>query len=483
MSERTAGHPLLAARSSGILLHLSSLPGPHGIGDLGPAAFRFVDWLRAAGQGWWQMLPVGPIGAGDSPYSSLSAFAGEPLFVALEPLCRDGLLPRSALRAPRALGRGATDYDAARAFKQPRLLAAYIEFVESGRDRSAEFRAFRRRSAAWLGSWCAYASERDGGHPGFHEFIQFAFDRQWTALRAHALGRGVRLVGDVPIFVGLDSADVRAHPELFRLRKDGRPEVLTGVPPDSFSKTGQLWGQPHYRWTAHRRNGFAWWCERFRRANELFDLVRIDHFIGFHNAYEVPGNAKDARRGTWRTAPGGELLAAVEKALGALPLIAEDLGMVTPPVHALRDRFGLPGMRIVQNAFYGEGSGDLPCRHPARCVTYPGTHDNHTTRGWWGSIDASTKARFRRYVGASREPVWLSMARITMQSPAAIAMLQLQDALGLGPATRMNLPGTPRGNWTWRADAAMLTASAALRLRSLSLAAARLPHLPAASKA
>ncbi|MFO0826851.1 MAG: 4-alpha-glucanotransferase [Phycisphaerales bacterium] len=467
-------HPLVARRASGVLLHLSSLPGGHGIGDLGASATRAVEWLALAGQRFWQMLPVGPIGAGNSPYSSPSAFAGEPLFVALDPLVREGLLPRSALAAPKSLGRGMTQYDAAAAFKRPRFLAAFMEFVERGLDRGADYRSFVRRSRSWLSDWCLFAAERDGGDVDFHAFLQYQFDRQWRALRSFAAKRGVRLIGDVPIFVGLDSADVQAHPELFRLRRDGSPEVLTGVPPDSFSKTGQLWGQPHYRWSVHRRNGFAWWTRRFERAMDLFDLVRIDHFIGFHNAYEVPGAAKTAERGAWKRTPGRELLSAVRRALGSLPLIAEDLGHLTPPVHALRDEFGLPGMRIVQNAFYRDGSSDLPCMHPARSVAYPGTHDNHVTSGWWRALPADARRRYRAYVGATREPVWSSMLRITMQSSANIAIVQLQDAIGLGPSSRMNLPGTPRGNWTWRAEAAMLSRSAALRLRALTTSTGRL---------
>jgi len=476
-------HPLVARRASGVLLHVSSLPshragGGHGIGDLGPSAHRFVDWLDRAGQTFWQMLPTGPIGPGNSPYSSMSAFAGEELFVSLDALVKDGLLAGAALVAPRALGRGHTHYDEARAFKRPRLLAAFIEFVDRGDDRGAAYHAFVRRSESWLNDWCAFATERSGGDADYHAFIQFAFDAQWQALRAAALAKGVRLIGDVPIFVGLDSADVAAHPELFRLRRDGTPEVLTGVPPDDFSKTGQLWAQPHYRWAAHRRDHFRWWTQRFVRAAQLFDLVRIDHFIGFHNAYEVPGDAKNAKKGAWKPMPGRELLTVVKRRLGALPLIAEDLGHVSPAVHALRDSFGLPGMRIVQNAFYSDASNDLPCKHPTLAVAYPGTHDNETARGWWSRLPADARRRFRTYVGASREAPWESLLRISMQSSANIAIAQLQDVVGSGPATRMNLPGTPRGNWTWKADAAMLSASAAQRLRALARATGRLPSAP-----
>lgn len=470
-----SGQAIAHERTSGVLLHLSSLPSRHGVGDLGPAAHRFVGWLARAGQGLWQMLPVGPIGAGDSPYSTISAFAGEPLFVSLELLARDGLLERGALSAPRGLATGPSRYRDARSFKRPRLLAAFLEFAERGDARRAAYRGFVSRNSAWLGDWCRFAAEREGGDVDYHAFVQFAFDAQWRSLRQAALSKGVRLIGDVPIFVGLDSADVWAHPELFRLRRDGTPEVLTGVPPDDFSRSGQLWGHPHYRWATHRRQRFRWWIERFRRADALFDLVRIDHFIGFHNAYEIPGDSRDARRGRWRRTPGRELLAALHEALGNLPFIAEDLGSVTPPVIALRDEFGLPGMAIVQYAFGGERSPYLPCLHRRLSVAYPGTHDNDVTRGWWRHASPDVRRRFRAYAGATRKSPWESMLRITMQSPANVAIVQLQDALGLPASSRMNRPGVALGNWTWRADQAMLSASSARRLRMLTLAAERRP--------
>jgi len=459
-------------RRAGLLLHPTSLPSSHGIGDLGPAAHRFLDWLVAAGQSVWQMLPVGPGGPGDSPYSAQSSFAGEPLLISLDRLVDDGLLPRRALRAPASLGRGPVDFAAARAFKEPRLLAAFLEWMETGGDRSAAYRAFVRRHRDWLEGWCRFGPGED---PRYRAFLQFVFDRQWAELRAAARDRGVELVGDVPIFTGLDSADVRTWPELFRLRKDGKPEVLTGVPPDMFSRDGQLWGQPHYRWEAHRRDGFRWWCRRFEVAFERFDAVRIDHFIGFHHAYEVPGGAKNARKGVWRTTPGGELLEAVRRKLGHLPLIAEDLGLVTPEVVALKERFGLPGMKLVQNAFYGPDSGDLPCRHPRRCVAYPGTHDNDTTRGWWRGLDAAARRRFRRYAGPGEAPVD-AMLRLVATSPADLAVVPMQDVLRLGGAARMNLPGTPAGNWRWRLARGKPAAADARRMRALAEASARLPR-------
>ncbi len=466
-------HPnALDRRRAGILLHPTSLPSPHGIGDLGPASHAFLDWLADAGQTVWQMLPVGPAGPGDSPYSAESSFAGEPLLISLDRLVDDGLLPRKALKAPKPLGRGPVDFAATRAFKSARLLAAFIEWMESGGDGTAAYRSFARANRDWLDGWCRFGPGED---PRYRAFLQFIFARQWSELRAAARARGILLVGDVPIFTGLDSADVQAWPELFRLRKDGRPEVLTGVPPDMFSRDGQLWGQPHYRWEAHRRDGFRWWCRRFEVAFDRFDAVRIDHFIGFHHAYEVPGGAKNARKGAWRKTPGAELLDAVRKRLGHLPLIAEDLGHLTPEVIALKDRFGLPGMKIVQNAFYGDDSGDLPCHHPPRCVVYPGTHDNDTVLGWWKGIDAAARGRFRRYVGPG-EPVADAMLRITATSPADLAVVQMQDALRLGPSARMNFPGTPSGNWRWRLDPGSPSAADARRLRGLAEGAGRVPR-------
>ncbi|MFO0961938.1 MAG: 4-alpha-glucanotransferase [Phycisphaerales bacterium] len=483
VAARDATPAIFARRRAGTLLHLSSLPGGHGIGDLGPQAHAFADWCAAAGQSIWQMLPVGPVGPGDSPYASTSSFAGEPLFVSLELLVQERLLPRAALhpargeRAPAAGPRA--DYAGARRFKEPRFHAAYDAFRRRGGLRSRGFRAFERAHGWWLRTWCAFAAASGGAQdPRYHAFLQFEFDRQWSLLRAHCAARGVLLLGDVPIFVPLDSADVRADPRLFRLDRDGRPEVLTGVPPDCFSTTGQLWGHPHYRWSEHRRTGFAWWIARIRESLRRFDALRIDHFVGFVHAYEIPGGARDARRGRWRPTPGRELLEALERACGRLPLVAEDLGAVTPEVTALRERFGLPGMKLLHNAFYGPDSGDLPPNHPLDCVAYPGTHDNDTTVGWWRGLSAPARARFADYTGArttaqAGREVCPRIVQAALQSPARTAIVAMQDHLGLGRESRMNTPGKGRGQWRWRLAPGALDRLDAASIRRSAEATAR----------
>lgn len=463
-------HPLLSTRRAGVLMHVTSLPSPHGSGDLGPAAFAFADWLADAGFTVWQMLPVGPMGYGDSPYSSPSSFAIEPTFLALEPLVASGLLARKAVKPSRLLAKGDCDFAGSRAFRMPLYAQAAQAFHARGLARTAAFKAFERKSP-WLDAWLRFVAGDDAVLRATHAFIQFELDRQWAALRAHCTSRGVHLVGDVPIFVTANSADVQADPALFRLRNDGSPEVLTGVPPDNFTADGQLWGHPHYAWDAHRRERFRWWISRIACAAERFDLVRIDHFIGFHHAYEVRAGAKNARKGEWRKAPGRELLAAMAKRFGALPLIAEDLGALTPEVEALRDDFGLAGMRIVQNAFWSGKSGDMPHNHPVRAVVYSGTHDNETTAQWWKGRDAAQRSRFRSYAGDG--PVHEAMGRIVLASPAALAVLPMQDLLGLGAKARMNLPGTATGNWRWRMAAGAASPRLAAHLRAMNDAAGR----------
>jgi 4-alpha-glucanotransferase len=485
MAKRTPTVPaIFARRRAGTLLHLSSLPSPHGIGDLGPAAHAFADWCARAGQSVWQMLPVGPVGPGDSPYASTSSFAGEPLFVSLDLLAKDGLLPRAALRVRRGdAGRdpSAVDYARARAFKEPRLAQAWAAFRARGGAHARALRAFRARNAWWLDGWCAYAASRPGASPDadMHAWLQLEFGRQWAMLRAHCASRGVLLLGDVPIFVPLDSADVRGNPRLFRLDAKGRPDVVTGVPPDCFSATGQLWGHPHYRWSEHRRTGFAWWVARIRDSLARFDALRIDHFVGFVHAYEIAGDARTAMRGTWRPTPGRELLEALERACGRLPLVAEDLGAVTPEVVALRERFGLPGMKLVHNAFYGPASGDLPCNHPVDCVAYPGTHDNDTTLGWWASLPPDARERYAAYVGArsaadARRGLPRSMVDVVLQGPARTAIVAMQDHLGLGREARMNTPGLGSGQWRWRMLPDALRGLDAARMRRSVEAVARL---------
>ena len=461
----------LFPRAAGVLMPLASLPARHGIGDLGPEAYRFVDWLARAGVTWWQMLPVVPLGPGNSPYASSSAFASEPLYLSLERLADEGLLDRADLAGPRELREGKVRYAQARRFKTPRLAKAFGTWRARRRQRAA-FERFCAREADWLEPFCvaggASAEEAD-----LARFLQFQLSRQWDALRTYARDRGVLLMGDAPIFVALDSVDVGARPELFRLDADGDPLVLTGCPPDSMNEDGQLWGHPHYDWAAHRAEGFGWWRARMRRQMELFEALRIDHFIGFRNAWEVPAGAANARNGAWVETPGEELLEAVEDELGGLPLIAEDLGSVTPEVHELRDRFGLPGMRILQWGF-GPGSFHAPHAIGPDSVVYPATHDNDTCVGWWRSADPATRRRFRAATGGDGPTVGMDMIRAACATGAHTALFQLQDVLGLGRASRMNTPGTPSGNWAWRVSRRDLSVARARQLHELLDATDRL---------
>lgn len=472
-------HPLLAARRAGVLLHVTSLPGPFGIGDLGPAATRLMEWMQAAGLSIWQTLPVGPIGPGDSPYASPSSFAGEPLLLSPDRLAEDGLVSRRDLAALRKAvpARGPVRFERVRRAKTRLLETAFENFAGGTTRTRAALRRdhdrFIRGAERWLPAWAAFASRRDGRDESFHAFCQWCFERQWTRLKGEASQRGILLFGDVPIFTALDSADVAAAPELFRLDRRGGPSVVTGVPPDSFSKDGQLWGSPHYRWSAHRRDGYRWWRERIGCALDRFDLVRIDHFVGFVRAYEIPAGARTARHGVWRRQPGREVLEAIAKDHSrGLPLVAEDLGAVTPAVSRLREDFALPGMRILQNGFWRDDAFDMPHRCPANCVVYPGTHDNHVATGWWRTLDAAGRRRFRTYAGTS-DPAE-GLVRLAATSPANLAICQLQDLLGLPPSTRMNLPGTPEGNWRWRFDAGVTDTASARRLRALVAASGRL---------
>lgn len=438
---------VLTGRRRGVLMHITSLPAPHGIGDFGPAARAFADWCRAQHVSAWQVLPINPIGLGNSPYSGRSAFALEPLLASLEDLCSDGLLPKSALRAPAALRDGPVRFREVSRFKMPLLRAAYERFASKGGLRRAAFRRFCAEQSHWLDDWC----EDQSGDPTEHAFVQYILHWQWMRLRSHAARRGVGFIGDVPIFVHADSTDVRMRPDLFRLNRRGGPTVVTGVPPDDYCPHGQLWGHPHYDWAAHRKENFRWWVDRFQRATTLFDAIRIDHFIGFVRLYEVSARAKTARRGVWRRTPGRAILNTLQDALGRLPFIAEDLGAVTPAVRRLRDDFHLPGMRIAQWGWYRDDSPDAPANHPVNSVCYPGTHDNDTVAGWYRSLPKDARRRFAAATGcrhAAGAPA--AMVAACLQSPARLRIIPMQDLLGLGAAARMNRPGIPRGNWRWR---------------------------------
>jgi len=502
-------------RVSGILLHPTSLPGPFGIGDLGPAAHRFAEFLGRAGQRYWQMLPVAPPGGGDSPYDSPSAFAGSPLLVSLELLARDGLLDASDLSTPSRLsGAPRALFEASRRYRTKRLKKAFSRFrdrphgrVELERYAEAEgswvqdyalFCALKRAhaGAAWT-RWAPAlarrepqaleAARRDLTHDvEFELFVQYEFSRQWRLLRERCASLGVRLLGDVPMFVAHDASDVWANQRCFQLREDGERRMVAGVPPDYFSEEGQLWGNPLYDWQALRETGFDWWISRLKSMLERFDAVRLDHFIGFHRFWQVPATSRSARDGHFAEAPGEEFFERARVVLGGLPFIAEDLGIMTEGVVRLRDRFELPGMRILGFGFAGDWREYQPHRYPKNCVVYTGTHDNDTAVGWLTAYQRETlverkralaaeSARALRYAGSDgREPHW-DMIRLALSSVANTAIFPIQDLLGQGTEHRMNVPGTASGNWRYRVSAAALTPEIADRMAELCERYERIP--------
>ncbi|MCC7003447.1 MAG: 4-alpha-glucanotransferase [Gemmatimonadaceae bacterium] len=479
-------------RAAGILLHPTSLPGPNGIGELGPDAFRFVDTLAAAGMKLWQMLPLGPTGYGDSPYQCLSAFAGNPLLIHL---------PDDGTPFP------AHEVDFARVIphKRARLRAALDAFVPDER-----YHAFVHEHAWWLEDFALFVALKDAHdgrawtewEPGAarreaaaletwrarlaeeierHRRAQFVFFEQFTALKRHCAARGVRLMGDLPIYVAHDSADVWAGRALFQLHDDGSPRVQAGVPPDYFSATGQLWGNPVYDWDRMRADGYAWWIRRFRYAFAQFDVVRLDHFRGFESYWEVPGADTTAMHGRWVQGPGAELFRALTAALGSLPIVAENLGLITPEVESLRAQFALPGMGILHFAFGNEGEYNqfLPHNHVRELVVYTGTHDNDTTVGWWTaaageantrSADAIERERdfVRRYLATDGHDIQWTLIRTALASVAHTALIPMQDVLGLSSEARMNLPGRPGGNWRFRFSWDQLHDASVERLASLA---------------
>jgi 4-alpha-glucanotransferase len=481
-------------RSAGILLHPTSLPGPYGIGDLGPAAYAWVDTLVRARQSWWQLLPLGPTGAGDSPYQSFSAFAGNTLLLSPEAMSADGLLASEDLRAAHLPG-GPVDYGAVIRRKAAVLAVAWRKF-QAGAGHSelrSEFDQFRAREASWLDelalflalkeeqggrSWVQWPTELRLRQPAAlrlarqrhrdaverEQFGQFLFSRQWQGLKEYAHGQGVRLIGDLPIFVACDSVDVWVNPELFLLDSQRQPRVVAGVPPDYFSPTGQLWGNPHYNWEALKATDYSWWVARLGATLAQVDLVRLDHFRGFVAAWEVPADSPTAEIGRWVPGPGAGLLEKFRPLTpaplpagergggeGTLPLIAEDLGVITPEVEALRQRFGLPGMRILQFA-WGKMAEErfLPHNYVSNTVVYTGTHDNDTTLGWYGTLSPAAARDVRQYVPALEANIALDLIRMAWGSVADLAVIPLQDLLGLGTEGRMNFPGRPEGNWRWR---------------------------------
>lgn len=430
-----------ASRTAGVLLHPTSLPPSTDaplIGDLGSGAHAFIDWLADAGSSAWQMLPIGPVGAGNSPYCSTSSFAIEPMLVALEDL---NVTPTSTV-----------DWERTRAIKNARLRAMYTAV---DLEQHAAFAAFTASNAHWLPDFCGWL----GDDPLYHAFVQFLLDGQWAKLKAHAHARGIALIGDLPIFVGAASADVAARPELFRLNEAGEPTVVTGVPPDDFAVDGQRWGHPHYDWPVHQAEHFAWWRNRVHTALTRFDALRIDHFIGFVRTYEINATDTHARNGTWKETPGRELLSALQASLGPLPFIAEDLGTLTQEVIDLRREFGLPGMAVLQWSVLEP----TPPQIPADTVVYPGTHDNDTTAGWWASLSEEERRLATERIGT--DPVQ-GLITFALMCPAERAIVQAQDLLGLGSDARMNRPGIASGNWEWRVEPNALNAEVAAHFRA-----------------
>lgn len=494
-------------RAGGVLLHPTSLPGPHGIGDLGPAAMRWIDWLAEAGCSLWQVLPLGPTGFGDSPYQSFSAFAGNPLLVSPERQVEEGLLAPSDLEPLHALPADRVDFGAVIPARQALSAAAFRRFLAGAAPGlAAPFAAFKEGQRDWLDDFALFMAlkEEHDGRPWtmweaplarrertavkeaqarLHEaverrrFEQFLFFRQWAAVRAHARGQRVQIIGDVPIFVAHDSADVWSHRELFQLDEAGAPTVVAGVPPDYFSPTGQLWGNPLYHWDVLRRQRYDWWIRRLRSVLTMVDVVRLDHFRGFVGAWEVPAEASTAEHGRWVAGPGADFFRALLKALGGLPIVAEDLGKITPDVVALRDQFELPGMKILQFAFEGRPDHEfLPHNHLRRGVVYTGTHDNDTVRGWYESADEGARDFCRRYLGVNGRDIAWDMIRAAWASVAEWAIVPLQDLSSLGAEARMNYPSRAGGNWVWRARDEQLNARHAARLRELSILYGRFPE-------
>ncbi|MFT2720162.1 4-alpha-glucanotransferase [Deinococcus sp. A31D244] len=491
-------------RSSGVLLHPTSLPGPYGIGELGAHARAFVDWLARAGQKYWQVMPLGPTGYGDSPYQAFSAFAGNPYLIDLTALREHGLLEDTDFNALPDFNADKVDFGQQYVWRNQMLGRAYAHYAFGGAQHlKADFEAFKKEQAAWLDDYALFMALKDahGGlpwnaweaatrdrHPealdaareqltGTTErvkFIQFLFFRQWNVLRRYAAEKGIQIIGDIPIFVAMDSSDVWANRDQFYFDDQGQPTVVAGVPPDYFSETGQLWGNPLYNWKAMQDAGFQWWIDRFQGSLNLFDLIRIDHFRGFAASWEIPFPADTAIHGQWVPAMGHEMFAAVREALGILPIIAEDLGVITPDVEKLRDDFEFPGMAVLQFAF---GGGDfsvndfLPHNLRENQVVYSGTHDNDTTRGWWVHATEQEKHNFRVYTSSdpTEDTFAAQLTRMAFESRAALAVVPLQDLLNLSTDARMNLPGTTGDhNWTWRYRAADLRPDIATTLWELT---------------
>jgi 4-alpha-glucanotransferase len=493
------------------LLHPTSLPGPYGVGDFGLEAYRFIDFLQSAGQKLWQVLPLNPTGYADSPFQCFSASAGNPLLIALEPLAEAALISKKELQSVPVFPFECVDYEAASQFKMPLLRKAARNFLaDASTEDKQEFERFVGENAAWLDdfalfmaikeahgmvAWTEWPAEIAGRDPevlslwseklaaemAAQKFFQFEFFRQWQALRAYGLERTVRIIGDIPIYVAHDSSDVWANREFFLLDENGRPEKVSGVPPDYFSATGQLWGNPIYNWARLKETNYEWWVERMRSALRLYDIVRIDHFRGFEAYWEVAARETTAMNGRWVKGPGRELFAVLRMKLGDLPVIAENLGVITPEVEAIRHEFELPGMAILQFAFGKDPQAPSfkPHNYVRELVAYTGTHDNDTVVGWWSSSggdstrtpeDVAREHTYARaYLGFKNEPINWVLIRGIMASVANTAITQMQDVLGLGSEARMNLPGKASGYWKWRMKPGAASEEISARLKRLAV--------------
>ena len=497
-------------RASGILLHPTSLPSRGGIGDLGPAAYEFVEFLAAARQGLWQILPLGPPAKENSPYSAISAFAGNPLLISLERLADRGWIERDRLESlPDSVS--PIEYDEVRKAKLPLLREAAVNFLAQSRPREQErFRRFCKENAAWLDdfvlfdvlrqlyrteNWNLWPHELARRQPEALEqarhglagelevarVIQFAFFEQWRALHRRCAELGIKIIGDVAIFINYDSADVWTHPDLFHLDEQLEPYVVAGVPPDAFSDSGQRWGNPLYRWDVLKGRGYDWWVERMRAALSTCDILRLDHFLGFQHYWEIPASEPTAVHGRWVEGPRDDLFHVLRQALGNLPVISEDLGLITEEVRALRQRLGLPGMRVLQFGFGNPGAHIyLPHQYERNTVVYTGTHDNDTTLGWWQSASEQERCHAAAYLGHDAEGMNWAFIRAAEASIADLCVVPLQDVLGLGSEARMNVPSRADGNWTWRYQPGALTWELAARLATMTEVCDRDCHLSAA---
>lgn len=488
-------------RVSGILLHPTSFPSPYGIGDLGKEAYQFIDFLEKAGQHLWQVLPLTPTGFGDSPYQSFSAFAGQPLLISPDHLVELGLLEEKDLTSCPVTDTDRVDYGTIIPWKNVILKKAYENYRHtSDKMLLEEYDSFYENNRFWLDDYALFMACKDA-HNGapwtewekeyrtpspaflaklktelkadihYYHFVQFMFFKEWYALKEYANKKEVKIIGDIPIFVSMDSADVWANQHLFQLDTKGYPTVVAGVPPDYFSETGQLWGNPLYDWNAHKKDGYKWWISRIRNQLDLVDYLRIDHFRGFEAYWAVPYGEETAINGKWKPGPNEDLFLSIEKSLGDdLPIIAEDLGVITPEVEKLRDRFRFPGMKVLQFAFESEGeSSFLPHQFTTtNCVCYTGTHDNDTTWGWYETATEKSRDKVRRYMNTDGGMVHMDFIRTCLGTIAAYAIFPLQDLLGVGKEGRMNTPGVAAGNWEWRYQKGMLTEDLAKNLLELS---------------